>query len=308
MRDGVVLLAHLLAVAVERVAFGRPVTAVMVPAVGRLLVRPLEVVVPAGIPAVAAPAVAAHDLPLRELLVVLHDVRLDAADARVRVRADAGCLEPERRMPAGVLRLAAADLEVAVLLHEEGLLPLAERPEAGRVARDVVGERAGLEVRGREVVPLPNEVELHRLARHLHAFEAVREGREVVSPEALAAHPLRPVDLLPVELVVPDERPLLSGRQQGGRLAGDGLRLHLHGGARLDVRLDEFGPGAERRERGKANELYLHDAEQFSIFWPCQRIRGGSQLVATGPPVGQHGARGDTKARRISRIGLHASL
>ena len=169
-------------------------------------------------------------------------------------------------MPAGVLRLAAADLEVAVLLHEEGLLPLAERPEAGRVARDVVGERAGLEVRGREVVPLPNEVELHRLARHLHAFEAVREGREVVSPETLAAHPLRPVDLLPVELVVPDERPLLSGRQQGGRLAGDGLRLHLHGGARLDVRLDEFGPGAERRERGKANELYLHDAEQFSIF------------------------------------------
>ena len=26
------------------------------------------------------------------------------------------------------------------------------------------------------------------------------------------------------------------------------------------------------------------------------------------PPVGQHGARGDTKARRISRIGLHTSL
>ena len=36
---------------------------------------------------------------------------------------------------------------------------------------------------------------------------------------------------------------------------------------------------------------------------------GGSQFIATGAgghPAGQHGARGDTKARRRLRVGLHA--
>ena len=37
--------------------------------------------------------------------------------------------------------------------------------------------------------------------------------------------------------------------------------------------------------------------------------RGGAQFIATGAgghPAGQHGARGDTKARRRLRVGLHA--
>ena len=251
MRDGVVLLAHLLAVAVEGVALGRPVAAVVVPAVRGLLVLPREVVEPAGVLPVAVPAVAAHDDAVGDQTVGFHDVRLHAGDRRVGRGADARRLQPERGVPAGVLRQTAADLEVAVALHEERLTVRAERPEAGGVLRDVVGERAGLEMRRAEVVALAEEVEVHGLARHFHALEVVRECGEVLPPEAFAAHPLRLVDLRAVELVVPDELPRLAARQEGVGLAGHGGLLHLDDRRLLDLGIDEPRLDRQRCHRDK---------------------------------------------------------
>ena len=251
MRDGIVLLAHLLAVAVEGVALGRPVAAVVVPAVRGLLVLPREVVEPAGVLPVAVPAVAAHDDAVGDEPVGFHDVRLHAGDRGVGRGANAGRLQPERSVPAAVLRQAAADLKVAVALHEERLAVRAERPEAGGVLRNVVGKRSGLEMRGTEVVALAQQVELHGLARHLHALEGVRERREVLSPEAFAAHPLRLVDLRAVELVVPDELPRLAARQEGVGLAGHGGLLHLDDRRLLDLGIDEPRLDRQRCHRDK---------------------------------------------------------
>ena len=210
--NGVVLLAHLLAVAVEGVALGRPVAAVVVPTVRGLLVLPREVVEPAGVLPVAVPAVAAHDDAVRDQPVGFHDVRLDTRDRGVGRGAHARRLQPERGVPAGVLRQTAADLEVAVALHEERLAVRAERPEAGGVLRDVVGERAGLEMRRAEVVALAEEVEFHGLARHFHALEVMCERGEVLSPEAFAAHPLRLVDLRAVDRAAGGSRPCRARR------------------------------------------------------------------------------------------------
>ena len=251
MRDGIVLLAHLLAVAVEGVALGRPVAAVVVPTVRGLLVLPREVVEPAGVLPVAVPAVAAHDDAVRDQPVGFHDVRLDTRDRGVGRGAHARRLQPERGVPAGVLRQAAADLEVAVALHEERLAVGAERPEAGGVLRDVVGERAGLEMRRAEVVALAQQVELHGLARHLHALEVVRERGKVLSPEAFAAHPLRLVDLRAVELVVPDEPPRLAARQERIGLAGHGGPLRQDDRRLFDLGIDEPRLGRQRRHRDK---------------------------------------------------------
>ena len=104
-------------------------------------------------------------------------------------------------------------------------------------------------MRRAEVVPLPQQMELHGLARHLHAFEVMRESREVLSPEAFAAHPLRLVNLRAIELVVPDKPPRLAARQKRVGLAGHSGLLHLHDRRLLDLRVDKTRLGRQRHQR-----------------------------------------------------------
>ena len=110
------------------------------------------------------------------------------------------------------------------------------------------GQKPGLEMRGAEVVALSQEMELHGLARHLHALEVVCERGKVLAPEALAAHPFRLVDLGRIELVMPDEFPLLLLREKRLCLTRHRCLPREDDTRLLDLGVDEPRIRSHRRE------------------------------------------------------------
>ena len=215
----------------------------------------------------------------------LHDVVFDSRPARVERTALHRCLHPERRPPSRLLLKAATAFVVAVAMHELRPRALRERPEslAGVSMRYVPHNLARLEL-GRDELSVGTLDELHPEKTVLHLNGVVLRRREPMrapSPEVGTVAPLRLVQLIAVELVVPHELELSPARQKGrlapfqrhDALACDGKvfkRMRFLRGLRAVIRRGERLRRADTgTHRAKNNHRWKHVLSFHFISLPA---------------------------------------
>ena len=202
------------AVRVERIALGRPFQAVIVPFVRGFDMIPAEMTAFPAVFAVSVPEHAADKFVFLVQQVVFHDVHFRSADPGIGIGAVSGGLEPGSGMPAVVFREPAADLVIPEGMQEFRFLIAAERPEAGGVFGDIVGERPGLQMgRGKRSVRILHQMQ-SQMAFAVELDPLIGEGREPFAPEIKPEIPFRPVQFRAVEFIVPGQLPVFAFRQQ----------------------------------------------------------------------------------------------